>query len=246
MSVGIIRGVNDAYSLLEIIAGRAPTGGRMIREGVNDPHSLLIQIRDRIADLAEAGGGAGSVTLMKTDGTSEVFQPAADTDLARGAAFVAAATAATGGELLLLGVGTFLVESSVPLSNVGLRGQGASTILKGEVVEGLPPISAAVGTLTISDLTVQVGIVMSGANLNLNGCRVEGVKNGLAAIIRTTGAGTLSLTRTDLRVTGVANSVLSDGTAMTVRTVASTANADVDAFCTLPTPEGFAVNAAYV
>lgn len=190
---------------------------------------------------AGSGGGIPAVTLVHPDGTSDVFNPAADSDVSRGSALSLALAAFTAGDLIVLGVGAF----NIPLTNVNalqVRGQGPTTIVRGTVTSG---IRLNAGNSTLANFVIEGGLPMNGGSLKASSMVIQGLA-GAGAIVRTGAAGSAELGNTYLHAgAGAANSIESGGSAFTVKTVNSAANADPDANVVLSSPEGFSVSANY-
>lgn len=188
-----------------------------------------------------SGGGIAAVTLVHPDGTSEVFDPAADTDAARGTALGLAVAAKVAGDLILLGVGGFDIAFTA-VNALKLRGQGLSTTVRGAL---LAAFNLTAGTSQFSDLTIEGGIPMAGGTLEARNCRIKGAAAG-ACIARTGAVGDLTLKFCDLKAgIGAGFSITSGGSNFVVNTVGTTADLVPDGDVALITPEGFSVNANY-
>lgn len=187
------------------------------------------------------GGGIPAVTLVHPDGTSEVFNPDADTDVARGNALLLALAAFVAGDLIVLGVGDFVIAITA-VNTLRIRGQGQSTRVRGSLIAAF---NLTAGTSYFADMIVQGGMPMGGGNLDARNMRIEGT-NGDAAIIRTGAVGRATLRFVDLKAgVGSTESIKSGGSSFIVDTVSCTANVVPDVDVSLTTPAGLSIDANY-
>lgn len=189
------------------------------------------------------GGGAsiGAVTLFRTNGTTDVFNPEEDSDASRGAAFLSGLGAYNPGDLLVLGPGGFTIPL-MEVDSLNLGGQGETTVLRGELIASLLLTG---GTSTFTNLIIEGGLPMEGGSVKARNMTIKGAA-GSPAIIRTGAEGTAELINVYLKA-GVSSgiSINSGGFDFEVFTINTTANADPDANVLLSTPEGFSVNPDY-
>jgi hypothetical protein len=150
---------------------------------------------------SSGGGGFGLVTLVRTDGTTQVFLPAANSDAARGAALLAAAAAKTSDtDVVMLGGGAFELSANLASTGIILRGSGDGTVIKSNVA-ATPRLVATLDTLVLESLKVTAGgVAMNGGSLSLRNARIDTSASAAASpIVQQADAGSLELKFSDLR-----------------------------------------------
>lgn len=137
---GGIFGVYDESTTL--IAGMSDSGG--FKFGWHDTQTLTT--------LTTLQG----VAIVKDDGTVTHYKPSTDSNANRGAALVTAMAASVAGDSIVIGAGTYQINSTLtPLDNVSISGIGMPTIVTNAFSDGTPAITLTNDNITIQNLNVQ-------------------------------------------------------------------------------------------
>lgn len=189
-------------------------------------------------------GTVRPVTRVGVDGTSTDYPPAANTDVARGAALAAAIAALAGSDLIVLGTGGFSMAATGSGAAMTIRGQGDSTHVY-SAAAGTPALKSTGGTLTLSDLKVSTGgVEINAGSVSARNVRIDTSASALDVPIKRTGAvGTVTLKSCDLKANAAVASITSGGSAMAVTAIFTTANKAPDADATISPPGGLLVDA---
>jgi hypothetical protein len=183
------------------------------------------------------------VTRVSVDGTSTDYPPAANTDVARGAALAAAIAALVGSDLIKLGTGGFSMAATGSGAAMTISGQGESTHVY-SAAAGTPALKGTGGTLSLSDMKVSTGgVEINAGSVSARNVRIDTSASALDVPIKRTGAvGSVTLKFCDLKAHASVASLTSGGSAMAVTALASSANKDPDVNVTISPPGGLLVD----
>jgi len=138
------------------------------------PSVTLQQVQTYLLCQMLSGVATGSVQLLNQSGALSVFPPAADTNVSRGAALIAAVSAAGTGSDIFLGPGTYAITSSITLpAGCTLRGVGDASFISGTGLTDVMIIvrqnNITVSSLKLSSNTTCLGAFSPGSSVTATG-----------------------------------------------------------------------------